>query len=1121
MHTFVDESDESSSSDNAAERQPSRVDRQHTQVATKTRNGKAPVRPRSASASTAVRQTPRAVATPAARSSHSMGHRPSRCDQTIIDLTGADDVEMQAETPSSGVKNTSDLAIAPVQVVKRRKTQQHLKTALGTSRRSTSVVRRTALPPSYAAVLLLHSRGYQPTPSSAITHIVDLCLSYLGDAMRVGAGAKLWKQLANADNAHKVHGQRLVHTWRTLQASSSSVSIPSSASAPVVSTVGNVGLWRMPTNMAECIFLDKMRQTFQPSTIRRKPRRKQPRYTIQGHHMKEFKPRKRARTEPTPKAVVAVAVAPTPPPTAVVEDATDVVCTHAHVSGSNPSLPDGWTYAPLPTPLTRVQPLANLSRDQIALHVETLRCDSRLTRFRRLVPLLTRLMEHARNTKGLFNAPVDPVALDLPTYNDIIARPMDLGTIKKTLDAGKYVSLDAFAADVRLVFENAMLFNGKDHWVHGNAKLLRQCFDDLWVAELVKAGADGEKAAAHACSVCAGHTCALCDDGCLELTLPHYQCFGNCGTVFRKGMSYYVTRDGTRMWCMKCRNRGMKEEKTKRDEDEGGSSNYLRGAARALWPTAAEMAPLLSKKKCEVDVEPWVRCGSCDRWMHQVCALFNAVEDAYASPPTSSSNAFTCPLCELAAKQTSTTPSIDCRSLPESPLSIFLEQRLRAAIPTGDADALYVRESTFANHKFFMPPSIVEAFKMNADALRAACPDAASEARELPVRVSFATKSIFLFQKQQGVDVCLFAMYVQEYNDDCELVENRRSAYLAYIDSVRYLQPPSIRTLVYHRVLLGYFDYARHHGLDRIHIWSCPPTRSQSYVFWCHPTFQKTPSVDHLRAWYKRVLQKAQDEHIIDGYTTLYERYLAPLQSKYAAKAAKAPELPPPPTTPSDKSAAITTRRVSTNTLLTDKDEYLWPAPLPFFDGDIVPSELDRVIRQQKSKKRKKIWAADAPLYDDDGLHRMRDTFTSFLSAMKIVKDDLLVVDLAPPTAPLVIPSLSSPPRSMMMPAFIGSRFSFHQLSLRASYQFDSLRRAKHSTMMLLHHMLNASVPQVNVFCAECALLLTHAVYWRCTTCAEYALCDWCHLCHGDQHAHRLERDETTSRADDHLSLGL
>ncbi|RHY18334.1 hypothetical protein DYB36_010130 [Aphanomyces astaci] len=55
-------------------------------------------------------------------------------------------------------------------------------------------------------------------------------------------------------------------------------------------------------------------------------------------------------------------------------------------------------------------------------------------------------------------------------------------------------------------------------------------------------------------------------------------------------------------------------------------------------------------------------------------------------------------------------------------------------------------------------------------------------------------------------------------------------------------------------------------------------------------------------------------------------------------------------------------------------------------------------------------------------------------------------------------------------------------MSSHASYQFDSLRRAKHSTMMLLHQMINASVPQCNTFCHECALLITHADHWFCRT---------------------------------------
>ncbi|OQR91938.1 histone acetyltransferase [Achlya hypogyna] len=936
---------------------------------------------------------------------------------------------------------------------------------------------------------------YQQTPSASITHIVDLCLSFLGNSSRTSSrpavtGSKLWKQFANADMAQKLHSQQLKVRWQALAAPL--LPLPTT-------TIHDIWETYVPANMAECLFVDKMRRAFTPLTIRRKVRTRKPKYQIQGHHIKEYKPRKRARTDAGPAK-------PSRPPSTAAADSADLPPSmHDHASGMIPSLPDGWTRCELDEPLRPVRPFASMSRAQIELHVQTLKCDSRIRRFRRFLSILSRLMEHARNVKGIFNAPVDHVALNLPTYPTIVPEPMDLGTVKKALDAGEYATPGAFAAHVRLVFTNAMRFNGKDHWVHVNARFLLNLFEELWGIESIKEAGDRDKAAAHACRVCAGHTCAVCDEGCLELTLPHYQCFGNCGTVFRKGMSYFVSRDGTRMWCMKCRNRGMKEEKSKREEDGMDDPQYPRGtngATRSLWPTAAEMAPWLSKKKCEVDVEPWVRCSECDRWMHQVCVLFNGVEDAYAAH-----HHFVCPLCLVAGKEPPLEPSLDCTSLPESEMSRYLQQCMRDAIPDVEArESLFIRASTFPQHKFFLPASVVDAFASNAEALRSACPDAAHEARELPARVSFTTKSIFLFQKQQGVDVCLFAMYVQEYSDDCELQENRRSAYLAYIDSVRYLQPAHIRTLVYHNVLLAYFDYSRHHGLDRIHIWSCPPQRSQSYVFWCHPHFQKTPGVEHLRSWYKRVLQTAKERHIISGWTTLFDRYLAPLQAKYSTKqlAAKADVVA---ATAGDKGAVVT-RRVSTNSLLTDKDEYMWPAPLPYFEGDLVPSELDRVIRQQKAKKRKKIWSVDAPFEEDlPGLHRLKDTFAAFLSAMKVVKEDLLVVDLTPPTRPLVLAPVPPAP-SFTMPPFIGSRFSFHQLSLRAAYQFDSLRRAKHSTMMLLHQMFNHGVPQANVFCAECALLITHAVFWRCRTCTTFALCDWCHRCHGNDHPHRLSRDD-------------
>jgi len=81
-------------------------------------------------------------------------------------------------------------------------------------------------------------------------------------------------------------------------------------------------------------------------------------------------------------------------------------------------------------------------------------------------------------TGRFFAEPVDPVALGIPTYSQIIVNPMDLGTIQLRMNSGQIEDHEEFARLVRLVFENAMKFNvDPTHSVHVRARDLLLLFN--------------------------------------------------------------------------------------------------------------------------------------------------------------------------------------------------------------------------------------------------------------------------------------------------------------------------------------------------------------------------------------------------------------------------------------------------------------------------------------------------------------------------------------------------------------------------------------------------------------------------------------------------------------------
>ena len=100
------------------------------------------------------------------------------------------------------------------------------------------------------------------------------------------------------------------------------------------------------------------------------------------------------------------------------------------------------------------------------------------------VQLLRTMKEKDVQMGAFFGEPVDPVALGIPTYTQIIKEPMDLKTITKKMESNQIYSPEEFARLMRLVFENAIKFNiDPAHSVHRAARqlliLFNQKFRDI------------------------------------------------------------------------------------------------------------------------------------------------------------------------------------------------------------------------------------------------------------------------------------------------------------------------------------------------------------------------------------------------------------------------------------------------------------------------------------------------------------------------------------------------------------------------------------------------------------------------------------------------------------------
>lgn len=622
---------------------------------------------------------------------------------------------------------------------------------------------------------------------------------------------------------------------------------------------------------------------------------------------------------------------------------------------------------PLPDPLENPRLLHN--------HVAALRLEADLYPLRLI---LSRLMYHpTHNRKGIFNQPVDPVALGLPDYDQIVKNPMDLGTVKRRLHAIAYRSREEAIQDIRLVFVNAITYNPPKNPVHISAMELLSYFESccqrldpavsgitaskddstpsegiavtssviepsapthaspvvvenktndptttvlpsvfpplaathsnedraistrhtalcrdhvsLGLIDMPNLGTMYSKSllrvpkrpasftkqgSLHACQQCMGRTCVVCFQGCLQHEPALLVCCGaQCtGSRIRKGGVYFTSRDGSHQVCDRC--------------FVGLPSSvpfYMQS------DTCRYKRDLLKRKNEEEIAEEWITCSVCTGGVHVICAMHNGyVHDK---------SQYRCPDCRsfgegieleevavegdvpiddevytfvsgseapvpLRSFRDAGEEVLDSNSLQECPISKFIQEKVRIVMNSvaNTGKTITARVISDCHRHFTVPEPVRRYFRME---------DNSSVDPVVPPKsVQYRQKAIVVFQKIDGLDVCVFCMYVQEYNLD---TPDSRMVYIAYIDSVEHFRPRELRTQAFHEILVAYLATARERGYTKAHIWACPPSRGNCFVFWNHPLSQRVPSSERLQAWYHNALSRGIDAGVVVDVESLYE----------------------------------------------------------------------------------------------------------------------------------------------------------------------------------------------------------------------------------------------------------
>ena len=383
-----------------------------------------------------------------------------------------------------------------------------------------------------------------------------------------------------------------------------------------------------------------------------------------------------------------------------------------------------------------------------------------------------------------------------------------------------------------------------------------------------------------------GSECAVCGGGKPILGVPHSErtvCCSSCKCVdllmaepklFCSACEKFI-KDGAR--CHRAPPYGARAaEVTLCKGCFGDLENAREELLRVGGVDAADLNPdsfteLTWTPKEERDLEQYVQCGLCSRWYHFLCAMYPAPEQL-PSRWRLEREPFACPDC---SRQSPAQPSLlgprlsalvnrRAAELPRCHISEVIESHVATELATSGVslpEPLVVRLVSSKPLSFSAPAELAGS-------------SAGGDGQA--VTFPYDSRCLLAFQCVGGRDVCLFAMYVQEYGPECA-PPNTNRVYISYLDAVPYLQsePAGSRTPAYHAILTGYLRSAAERGYTHAHLWVAPPMSNVEYIFHCkpaHPRAHKRPmSTSKLRSWYEGMLKRAVELGVASQVDSLYE----------------------------------------------------------------------------------------------------------------------------------------------------------------------------------------------------------------------------------------------------------